>query len=435
MKKSMMLSQASLAAHLAARPMGVVGNPRADAGATAQALAEIKASLTAMRDDVMPKAEAALKEAQKTGAVSNELKSQLDDLMPKFNEASQVQAKLEGKLEALETMQSDMAQAIAEAGARGGKPGITAGREVAESDELKAWVGQGMPSALLLKPKAAITTAGGSGGGVIWSDRETDPVNMPRRELRIRDLLSVSATGTNVIDYAKQTTRTNAAAPTAEGAAAPESSYGWTAAQVTVKKIAHLTNASDEALADSGQLAGLIDSELRYGLDLVEETQILSGDGTGENLDGLITNATAFSAAAGLPNTNRTDRLRLAMLQVVLADYAATGIVLNPTDWAGVELEKDDTKRYLIGGADSPVAPSLWRLPVVESNTITAGTWLVGSFAMAATLYDRMQTEILISSEHVDNFAKGMKTIKGTKRLALAVKRPASLVTGNFTFA
>jgi HK97 family phage major capsid protein len=66
---------------------------------------------------------------------------------------------------------------------------------------------------------------------------------------------------------------------------------------------------------------------------------------------------------------------------------------------------------------------------------MTGNEWLVGAMRMAATLYDRQENTLRISSEHGDNFVEGMLTMKAQKRVALAVKRPASLVTGNFTFA
>jgi len=110
-------------------------------------------------------------------------------------------------------------------------------------------------------------------------------------------------------------------------------------------------------------------------------------------------------------------------------------MVLNPTDWAGIELLKDSQSRYLFGIPGAPSAPALWRLPVVESNSMSAGEWLVGAMQMAATLYDRQENTILLSTEHGTNFVDGMITAKGTKRLALAIKRSASLVTGDFTFA
>jgi len=435
--KKSLINTSALALHLAACPVGVLAKPRAEAtGDVAHALAGLKTDITAMREDLFPKAELALKEAAKSGEIGAEVKVGLDKLMADFNEANAQAAKLEGKMEVLETRNTDLEQLVAQGGIGAGGKVTTMGAQVAESEGLKAWISGGAQGSHKIDVQAAITSAGGSGGGLIWSDRDEVPVNMARRRLRIRDLLDVVTTTAQVIDYTKQTTRTNAAAPVAEEGAAPASSYGWTKDTANVRKIAHVTHISDEALADSGQLQGEIDGEMRYGLDLVEENQILAGDGTGENLSGLLTDATAFSAAAGLPNTDRIERLRLAILQVTLADYAADGVVMNPTDWAGVELQRETaTGKFIIGGPDAPAGPSLWRLPVVESNSMTANSWLVGAMMMAARLYDRMETEILISSEHGTNFVDGMKTMKGTKRLALAVRRPTSLVTGNFTFA
>lgn len=427
------MNQGALAAHMAKAPSGVVGRPRAEAGNVAEALKELKASVGDMRESVMPKAEKALKEAERTGKVSDEVKSQLDEIMPKWHAAQEAQSKLEGKLEALESRATDIEQSVVQ-GARQGAARPSAGREIAQSDQLRGYVSAGRSGAFEMDVHAEITTAGGSGGGLIWSDREAQPVQMARRELLIRDLLNVVPTGAGSVEYTRQTTRDNQADMVAETSAAPQSSYGWTKQEVFIRKVAHVTHVSEEALADSAQLEGEINGELAYGLDLVEEQEILAGDGTGEHLDGLLTNATAFSAASGLPDEQRIDRLRLAILQVTLNDYAADAIVLNPTDWAAIELLKDTQQRYLFGVPGNPGAPALWRLPVVASNSMTSGEWLVGAMRMAATLYDRMQNTIRISSEHGNNFVEGMLTMKGTKRVGLAVKRPMSLVTGDFTF-
>jgi HK97 family phage major capsid protein len=433
MKRHLLMS-AALAAHMATAPAALASVPRADAsGLTAKALEDIKASIATMRDDVMKQAEAALKEAKASGDVGAELKAQIDALMPKFNEASTAQAKLEGQLEALETRALGMEQIIAQGGG-GAQQQMTVGQHVAESDELKAYLANGMNGTAKITLNAAVTSADGSGGGLIWEDRDT-AVDMPRRTLKIRDLLTVINTGSDLVKYTKQVTRTHQGGMTAEGAAPTASEFGWTKAEAAIRKIVALTHGSDEAFADAAQLMGLLNTELRYEVELVEETQLLSGNNTGENLNGMMTWATAFAAQAGLPNATHTDRLRLAMLQVVLNDYAADAFVLSPIDWAAIELTKDTTGRYIVGSAEAPAGPSLWRLPVAESNSMTAGSWLCGAFKMAATLYDRQQTEILISSEHGTNFVDGMKTIKATKRQALAERRAASLVTGNFTFA
>ncbi|KZK76310.1 Phage capsid family protein [Pseudovibrio sp. W64] len=148
-----------------------------------------------------------------------------------------------------------------------------------------------------------------------------------------------------------------------------------------------------------------------------------------------MTEAVAFAAAAGLPNATRIDRLRLAILQVALADYVATSFVMNPTDWAAIDLLKDSQDRYIFGNPGSMSTPMLWGKDVVESNTMSAGEWLTGDLAMAGTYYDRQETEVLISSEHDTNFIEDMLTMKGRKRVALAIKRAAAMVKGNFVFA
>ncbi|MBR9764138.1 MAG: phage major capsid protein [Rhodobacteraceae bacterium] len=431
-----LMNAASLAAMAAAVPSAVIGAPRMEAaGNTAELLAQVKAELGRIGDEVKKTAEDALQQAKKTGDLTAETKASADKALSQYHELSGAMNKLEGKLEALETRNLDLEQVVAQGGRGGRDAQQTVGQEIAGDERLKAYVAGGLQGNLVLQPKNAITTVGGSGGGLIWPTEDRTVASMPRQRLAIRALLLQATTESDVVKYARQTTRDNNAGMTAEGAAAPESSYGWTQAEANVRKIAHVTHISDEALADAGQLQAEVDGELRYGLDLEEEAQILAGDGTGQNLTGLITVASAFAAPAGLPNATRIDRLRLGLLQLALANYSANGITLHPTDWAAIELLKDTTGRYIFGNPNEQASPRLWSLDVVPTVSHSVGEWMVGNFLLAATLYDRQQNEVLISSEHGTNFVDGMKTMKGTKRLAMANKRPSALVTGDFTFA
>jgi HK97 family phage major capsid protein len=92
--------------------------------------------------------------------------------------------------------------------------------------------------------------------------------------------------------------------------------------------------ASRQVLSDIPQLRSIIDQRLLYGLAYKEESQLLNGDGTGQNLNGIIPQATAFTAPITLADLNIMDVLRLAMLQAALAEYPATGHVMHPSDWA-----------------------------------------------------------------------------------------------------
>jgi HK97 family phage major capsid protein len=440
MKNSKMMlmhltSVAVIGAMMASAPSGALGMPRMEVpgGNVEKLLADVTKELERVGSDVKQAAEAALSQNAKSGQVSAETKAIADKALTQFNTLSQAVTALEGKLEGVSAANLDLSQRVAQGGGVGGGGFQTVGQEIVQHEGLKAWLEGGLQGNLVMQPKQAITVVA---GGLVAPTRDNDVATMPMQRLPIRALLTLATTDSDVIKYAKQTVRTNNAEAVAPGAApAAPSVYTYAQAEAVVRKIVAFVHASDEALADAGQLQSLIDDELRYDLDLEEEAQILAGDGTGQNLSGLITEATAFSAAAGLPNTTRLDRLRLGILQSALANYATTGITLNPVDWAGIELLKDTTGRYIFGDPGTAATPRLWGADVVPTLSHSVGEWMAGNFKMAATLHDRMATEILISSEHATNFVEGMKTIKGTKRLALAVKRPGALITGDFTFA
>ncbi|KAG0764302.1 hypothetical protein G6F22_018251 [Rhizopus arrhizus] len=190
--------------------------------------------------------------------------------------------------------------------------------------------------------------------------------------------------------------------------------------------------ASKQVLADIPLLQSYIDGRLRYGLQYVEEQQILAGDGTGQNLLGLIPQATDFDDDLRETGDTKIKTLRRAILQVRLAEYRASGIVLNPIDWADIELETDSNGRYIWVNVVEGGQPRMWRLPVVETTAMPAGSFLVGAFDMAAQVFDREDAAVEVSTEDGDNFRKNMVTIRGEERVALAVYRPESCVFGAF---
>lgn len=256
-------------------------------------------------------------------------------------------------------------------------------------------------------------------------------VNLPMRQMTIRDLIAPGQTVSNAIEYAVQVARTNNAAVVAENALKPSSNYTWDLRSFPVRTIAHLVKAARQILDDAPALQSTIDAEMRYGLNFAEEAELLYGDGTGAHILGIVPQATAYSAAFVVTGETAIDRIRLAMLQGTLALYPVSGTVLHPTDWTKIEMIKDSMGRYIIGDPQGTVAPRLWGLPVVASMALTAGTFLTGSFRQGAQIFDRMAIEVLISTENNDDFEKNMVSIRAEERLALVVKRPASFITGS----
>ena len=108
-----------------------------------------------------------------------------------------------------------------------------------------------------------------------------------------------------------------------------------------------------------------------------------------------------------------------------------TAIVLNPADWTDIDLTKTQDNGYVFSNPASASAPVLWGLPVVATNAITSGTFLIGDFAIGAQVWDREQVSVTVSLEDGDNFKKNMVTILAEERLALTVYRPSAFVSGS----
>ena len=309
----------------------------------------------------------------------------------------------------------------------------TWGEQVAQSDQVKnlAAISGSQPGRVKIEVKD-ITSAANSGGALDPGGRDNTVNEMPRRAPRIRNLLTVLNTNSGSVEYAEQTLRDNQAAPQVEGALKAESSYTWELQNLPIRTIAHWTKASVQILADAPQLRSLIDSELRYGLALAEDNQLLNGDGTGVNIDGLIPNATAYSAEFAPASETMIDKIGLGMLQVTLADFMPNGVAMHPSDWMRIRLLKDADGKYLLGDPQSNPNPLLFGLPVVATTAMTIDKFLVGDFARAATLYDREQPNVALSTEDGDNFVRNLVTVRCEERVGLAIKQATALSYGDF---
>lgn len=262
------------------------------------------------------------------------------------------------------------------------------------------------------------------------------------RTSRVRDLFPVQRTGGNAIEYFKVSGFTNNAAtvPERSGSAygvKPQSAISFESALAPVRLIAHFEVAHRTILADEPQLQGVINNELLYGLRLEEDEQVLSGDGTGENLLGVLNTPgiQLYDANdSGVPATDQqADAVRRAATKVLLAYYEPTGVVLHPYDWENIELLKDAQDRYLLTTAVAVgAAQTLWRMPVVDTPAMPEGTFLTGAFGLGANLYDREQANIRVAEQHADFFIRNAVVILAEQRLALTVKRPESFVKGTF---
>lgn len=263
-------------------------------------------------------------------------------------------------------------------------------------------------------------------------------VSMERQPLRIRNLLTVVPVQTDSVKYGQQTLRDNAARIVAEGTSKPYSDYKWEDRTATIETIAHLTKLTLQAIADAPRLVAEVESEMRFGLGMAEEDEILNGDGTSGHLDGLMNNATAYAVPAGMDSTNvltPVDRLRVAMLQIHLSYAIPDGHVLNPINVAEIDLLRRDPDQgggYLFSRPDGDTGVArIWRLPVVESPSMVVNEFLTGAFKYSVHLYDRQGVTVAISTENDDDFETNRATMRVESRIGLGVRRPYGLVAGS----
>lgn len=267
-----------------------------------------------------------------------------------------------------------------------------------------------------------------------------------QRPLRLRDVVSSLTTGSDTVEYVRMTGQTNNAAAVPESTATadpgtmttangvkPESALTWAKVTTPVRTIAHWIPLTKRALSDAAQVRTIIDAFLRYGLEEELEDQMISGDNTGENLEGL-SNVSGVQAQAW--DTNLLTTTRKARTKVRLVGRSTpNAYLLNPADLEAIDLLQDNEARYYFGGPSGlGSAGTLWGLPVIETEAVPAGTGYVGDFKKAA-LWDREQASITVSDSHGNFFIRNMVAILAEMRVAFGVIQPNAFVEIDLTAA
>lgn len=397
---------------------------------TNELLKSLKAQIEKANSDFNAKAESALTEAQKAGGLGAETKEAVDKMALELNALREAEKTIKSAMGELEQhiAQMPLQNAL--------KAAQSFGQQLISAEVLKDINSSIQGNKRISVPVQAALISTGVAEGVVEPHRLPGVDVAPKQRLFIRDLIAPGKTQSPAIFWVQQTGFTNKAAVVPENTTKPYSDIEFATKITPVTTVAHMFKASKQILDDFSQLQSLVDAEMRYGLKFVEEQEILFGDGSGAHLHGIIPQASKYKAEFSVEKQNGIDDLRLAMLQSQLARFPASGHVLHFIDWAKIELTKDSLGRYILANPASLTGPTLWGLPVVATETAAfKGKFLTGAFNAGAQLFDREETNVVISTENADDFEKNMISIRCEERLALAVKRPEAFVYGNFTVA
>lgn len=397
---------------------------------TNELLKSLKAQIEKANSDFNAKAESALTEAQKAGGLSAETKEAVDKMALELNALREAEKTIKSAMGELEQhiAQMPLQNAL--------KAAQSFGQQLVSAEVLKDINSSIQGNKRISVPVQAALISSGVAEGVVEPHRLPGVDVAPKQRLFIRDLIAPGKTTSPAIFWVQQTGFTNKASVVPENTTKPYSDIEFATKITPVTTIAHMFKASKQILDDFSQLQSLVDAEMRYGLKFVEEQEILFGDGSGAHLHGIIPQASKYKPEFSVEKQNGIDDLRLAMLQSQLARFPASGHVLHFIDWAKIELTKDSLGRYILANPASLTGPTLWGLPVVATETAAfKGKFLTGAFNAGAQLFDREETNVVISTENADDFEKNMISIRCEERLALAVKRPEAFVYGDFTVA
>jgi hypothetical protein len=266
------------------------------------------------------------------------------------------------------------------------------------------------------------------------------------RDLIVRQAITVGRTTSDSVEYARQLSQTNAAAPVpeatesgtvdgtvitiAEGGVKPKSDFTFEKATATVETIAHWMAATKKALSDAGQLRTLIDAFLRFGLEEELEDQIVSGNGTGDNFTGIL-NTSGVQAQAY--SVSPIETMRKAITKVRVTGRARpTAVGLNPADDEALDLAKDSQNRYYGNGPFGAGPSTIWGLPRIVSEAFPAGTAVVADWRFAV-LWDREQATVSATDSHADFFIRNLVAVLAELRAAFGVIRPPAFVIADLT--
>jgi HK97 family phage major capsid protein len=287
--------------------------------------------------------------------------------------------------------------------------------------------------------KADMTIGADFTGEVIPADRVAGYKYDPTRPVHVRQLIPQGSTASDVVRFVKESGYSNGAAATAEGVTLTQSDFDMTASDANVRKIATYFRISDEMLADTPQLTSYLSARAPEKLLEVEDTQILSGNGSAPNLSGITTDAAAFDLAGefadAVDSANQFDVLIASLNQLAIANYSADTIMLHPTDFHKILLLKDSTAEYIKKDVYQGLQPQFNGVRVVLNTAITSGTFLVGNFAQGTQLWVRDNVNVEFFREDGTNVRDGFVTVRVSERVALTNYLPNAFVYGTFSTA
>ena len=281
-----------------------------------------------------------------------------------------------------------------------------------------------------ITPSGTVTVPAVSDGIVSHPDR-------PRRILEVLAQSALRLRNTDQHRFLREITRQHNAAPVAPGAKKPTSNYAVEPVDGRVRTIAHLTPPIErQTLADAPVLMQYLDGSLSLGVILALEDQIVSGDGTGENLLGFAEDPDRLD----VPFTgDLIATARKAVTKLEEGEIYSGYFLFSPAVWEAIELIRTDDEAFLLGGAPvDRVQRRLWGKQVVVSSAVPDELGFLVDLDGSLRLVEREGVRVDWSENVYDplfnegagatDFERNMLRFRAEGRWDLQIQRPRGIV-------
>lgn len=392
-------------------------------------LETIQAEIKAIETNLMPLLTKQAEEIKAQGVTQTATARAIETLEGKYD------ARMKDLDDVLTSIKNDLAEQALPA-TRASKRSLSAGEVFIASEGFKS-ANENRPEIAAVEVKTLFTdsTLGTVDAHLYEARRQSGIFGLPYPDMHVRDLLNVTPISEGLVHYVERTNgRWVAEVQESEGALKKEQALTLAVRQAGPVTIAHWLPVTKQIMRRAPQLRAYIDNELIVGVRLAEDEQLLYGDGSTGNLQGLMTNTNVQDyGASGRAQSGdtRIDTIRRAVTLLRNLYYRPSGVVVHPNDWEAIELQKDGEQRYLwVSVTDGGVA-RLWRVPVIDTPAIEEGDFLLGDFRMGANLWDLETANVSVGWKN-DDFVRNQLVILGEEDVIFTTEHPKAFVKGIF---
>jgi HK97 family phage major capsid protein len=254
---------------------------------------------------------------------------------------------------------------------------------------------------------------------------------LPARKVHLRSLLPIGTINQGLFTFPYESGGEGAPAAQTQGSSKAQVDFDITMKDAAAQYIAGYVRISRQMLDDIPAMTSFLQSRLLEKYLVAEDAQLLSGNGTAPNLQGITGVATAATGAA----TVDVEQLVQAIAQLETSDYSATGILVNPTDWAAIMNTKNTNAAYSLPASTvvtTDGSVSIAGIPLYKSTAIAVDKFLVGDWSMGAQIMQNQGISVQFSEMDGDNFTKNMITVRVEARIAFPIYYAGAFVYGDF---